>query len=63
VLARTNLPSEDEKLSGYSQFKVRKDWFEGLKRRHPGIVVQKLGTATKWENKTNINQLNCSRQE
>jgi len=33
--------------SGYKKFKAGKDWFEGLKRRHPGIVVrkpEKLGT-------------------
>lgn len=49
VLSRTNLLCKRMKIgSGYKKFKAGKDWFEGLKKRHAGIVIrkpEKLGTA------------------
>ncbi|XP_045210605.2 jerky protein homolog-like [Mercenaria mercenaria] len=42
VLARTNVLCRRMKIgSGYTNFTAGKDWWEGVKRRHPDVVIRK----------------------
>ncbi|MES9881787.1 MAG: helix-turn-helix domain-containing protein [Sedimenticola sp.] len=42
ILVRTNVLCKRSKIgSGYPNFKAGKDWWEGVKRRHPDLTVRK----------------------
>lgn len=41
ILTRTNILCCRINISGYTNFKAGKDWWEGLKHRHPEIALKK----------------------